>query len=92
MTLYSCCVVVLLKDEVDSENPAVRDDPSVQEQIQAWLKQNHFQNILQKGIQWKDLCKDIVIQCLFCSLNDKAVYAVCLDKSDQLTIDCLKPY
>ncbi|KAA0711462.1 putative JmjC domain-containing histone demethylation protein 2C [Triplophysa tibetana] len=37
------------EDEVDSGNPAVRDDPSVQEQIQAWLKQNHFQNILQKG-------------------------------------------
>ncbi|XP_057199399.1 probable JmjC domain-containing histone demethylation protein 2C isoform X2 [Triplophysa rosa] len=37
------------EDEVDNGNPAVRDDPSVQEQIQAWLKQNHFQNILQKG-------------------------------------------
>uniref|UniRef100_A0A671RZS8 Probable JmjC domain-containing histone demethylation protein 2C n=1 Tax=Sinocyclocheilus anshuiensis TaxID=1608454 RepID=A0A671RZS8_9TELE len=41
--------VLLLKDEVDGGNPAVRDDPSLQEQVQAWLKQNQFQNILQKG-------------------------------------------
>uniref|UniRef100_A0A673HXJ9 Probable JmjC domain-containing histone demethylation protein 2C n=1 Tax=Sinocyclocheilus rhinocerous TaxID=307959 RepID=A0A673HXJ9_9TELE len=37
------------EDEVDGGNPAVRDDPSLQEQVQAWLKQNQFQNILQKG-------------------------------------------
>ncbi|KTG04144.1 hypothetical protein cypCar_00003871 [Cyprinus carpio] len=36
-------------DEVDGGNPAVRDDPSLQEQVQAWLKQNQFQNILQQG-------------------------------------------
>jgi len=41
---------LLLKDEVGDGNPAVRDDPSLQEQVQAWLKQNQFQNILQKGI------------------------------------------
>ncbi len=48
--LVSSCVVLLLKDEVDGGNPAVRDDPSLQEQVQAWLKQNQFQNILQQGI------------------------------------------
>ncbi|KAG1972274.1 putative JmjC domain-containing histone demethylation protein 2C [Pimephales promelas] len=37
------------EDEVGDGNPAVRDDPSLQEQVQAWLKQNQFQNILQKG-------------------------------------------
>uniref|UniRef100_A0A8C1WWL5 JmjC domain-containing protein n=1 Tax=Cyprinus carpio TaxID=7962 RepID=A0A8C1WWL5_CYPCA len=37
------------EDEVDGGNPAVRDDPSLQEQVQAWLKQNQFQNILQQG-------------------------------------------
>ncbi|XP_073683106.1 probable JmjC domain-containing histone demethylation protein 2C [Garra rufa] len=37
------------EDEVDSGNPAVRDDPTLQEQVQAWLKQNQFQNILQQG-------------------------------------------
>lgn len=51
---------------MDGGNPAVRDDPSLQEQVQAWLKQNQFQNILQQGIisynlsafilQRKDLC------------------------------------
>uniref|UniRef100_A0A8C1WWM6 JmjC domain-containing protein n=1 Tax=Cyprinus carpio TaxID=7962 RepID=A0A8C1WWM6_CYPCA len=47
--LVSSYVVLLLKDEVDGGNPAVRDDPSLQEQVQAWLKQNQFQNILQQG-------------------------------------------
>ncbi|KAK2878595.1 hypothetical protein Q8A67_019386 [Cirrhinus molitorella] len=37
------------EDEVDGGNPAVRDDPTLQEQVQAWLKQNQFQNILQQG-------------------------------------------
>ncbi|XP_067311108.1 probable JmjC domain-containing histone demethylation protein 2C [Pseudorasbora parva] len=37
------------EDEVGDGNPAVRDDPSLQEQVQAWLKQNQFQNILQQG-------------------------------------------
>uniref|UniRef100_A0A8C1R9U5 Probable JmjC domain-containing histone demethylation protein 2C n=1 Tax=Cyprinus carpio TaxID=7962 RepID=A0A8C1R9U5_CYPCA len=37
------------EDEVDGGNAAVRDDPSLQEQVQAWLKQNQFQNILQQG-------------------------------------------
>lgn len=35
---------------MDGGNAAVRDDPSLQEQVQAWLKQNQFQNILQQGI------------------------------------------
>lgn len=48
--LVSCCVVLLLKDEAGDGKPAVRDDPSLQEQVQAWLKQNQFQNILQQGI------------------------------------------
>ncbi|XP_052009503.1 probable JmjC domain-containing histone demethylation protein 2C [Xyrauchen texanus] len=37
------------EEEADSGNPAVQDDPSLQKQVQAWLKQNHFQNILQQG-------------------------------------------
>ncbi|XP_056333199.1 probable JmjC domain-containing histone demethylation protein 2C [Danio aesculapii] len=37
------------KDEVDGGNPAVRDDPPLQEQVQAWLKQNQFHKTLQQG-------------------------------------------
>ncbi|XP_052385950.1 probable JmjC domain-containing histone demethylation protein 2C [Carassius gibelio] len=37
------------EDEVDGGNAAARDDPSLQERVQAWLKQNRFQNILQRG-------------------------------------------
>lgn len=37
------------KDEVDGGNPAVKDDPPLQEQVQAWLKQNQFQKTLQQG-------------------------------------------
>uniref|UniRef100_A0A671M2C4 Probable JmjC domain-containing histone demethylation protein 2C n=1 Tax=Sinocyclocheilus anshuiensis TaxID=1608454 RepID=A0A671M2C4_9TELE len=40
---------MLLKDEVDGGNAAVRDDPSLQEQVQTWFKQHQFQNILQQG-------------------------------------------
>nr|XP_055027808.1 probable JmjC domain-containing histone demethylation protein 2C [Misgurnus anguillicaudatus] len=36
------------EEEVDIGNPAVRDDPSLQEKVQAWLRQRHFQNTLRK--------------------------------------------
>lgn len=51
---YPVCLCVCLRlcvfqDEVDSQNPVLRDNPQLHEEVKGWLKDQKVQEIFMQG-------------------------------------------
>lgn len=57
-------LVAVFKDEVDSQNPVLRDNPQLHEEVKGWLKDQKVQEIFMQGKSLFGRCGGILTRCL----------------------------